>query len=345
MEFTVKQIAGLLGGEIEGNDNLKISQLSKIEEGKSGTISFLSNLKYEPYLYTTEASAVIVDKRFEPKKAFKTTLIRVENSYTAFTQLLQQYEQIIKGEKRGIEQPSYIGEGSTLGENLYLGAFAYIGLNCRIGKNVKIYPQAYIGDNVKIGDGTVVHPGVRIYNNTVIGENCTFFANAVIGSDGFGFAPQADGTYKTIPQLGNVVIEDNVSVGACSSIDCATIGSTIIRQGVKLDNLVQVGHNVEIGKNTVIAAQAGIAASTKIGENCVIGGQAGFNGHITVPNGTKVGGQAGITRTWTEEGLSLNGTPALEIKDSLRAAAIFRKLPLLEKRVQALEKHNKEDKQ
>jgi UDP-3-O-[3-hydroxymyristoyl] glucosamine N-acyltransferase len=345
MEFTVKQIAGLLGGEIEGDDNLKISQLSKIEEGKPGTISFLSNLKYEPYLYTTEASAVIVDKRFEPKKAFKTTLIRVENSYTAFTQLLQQYEQIIKGEKRGIEQPSYVGEGSTLGENLYLGAFAYIGLHCRIGKNVKIYPQAYVGDNVKIGDGTVVHPGVRIYNNTVIGENCTLFANAVIGSDGFGFAPQPDGTYKTIPQLGNVVIEDNVSIGAGTSIDCATMGSTIIRQGVKLDNLVQVGHNVEIGKNTVIAAQAGIAGSTKIGENCVIGGQAGFNGHITVPNGTKVGGQAGITRTWTEEGLSLNGTPALEIKDSLRAAAIFRKLPLLEKRVQALEKHNKEDKQ
>jgi UDP-3-O-[3-hydroxymyristoyl] glucosamine N-acyltransferase len=344
MEFTVKQIAGLLGGEIEGDESLKISQLSKIEEGKFGTISFLSNLKYEPYLYTTEASAVIVDKRFEPKKVFKTTLIRVENSYSAFTQLLQQYEQIIKGEKRGIEHPSYIGEGSTIGENLYLGAFAYVGKNCQIGRNVKIFPQAYIGDNVRIGDGTVIHSGVRIYNNTVIGQNCTFFANAVIGSDGFGFAPQSDGTYKTIPQLGNVIIEDSVSVGAGTTIDCATMGSTIIRQGVKLDNLVQVGHNVEIGKNTVIAAQAGIAGSTKIGENCVIGGQAGFNGHITVPNGTKVGGQAGVTRTWNEEGLSLNGTPALEIKDSLRSAAIFRKLPLLEKRVHELEKQNKEDK-
>lgn len=344
MEFTVKQIAGLLGGEIEGEENLKISQLSKIEEGISGSISFLSNPKYEPYLYTTEASAVIVDKSFEPKKAFKTTLIRVESSYTAFTQLLQQYERIIKGDKRGIEHPSYLGEGTELGENPYLGAFAYVGTNCKIGKNVKIYPHAYVGDNVKIGDGTVIHSGVRIYNNTIIGQNCTFFANAVIGSDGFGFAPLPDGTYKTIPQLGNVVIEDNVSIGAGATIDCATMGSTVIRQGVKLDNLVQVGHNVEIGKNTVIAAQAGIAGSTKIGENCVIGGQAGFNGHITVPKGTKVGGQAGVTRTWEEEGLSLNGTPAIELKDSLRSAAIFRKLPLLEKRVHELEKQNKEDK-
>ncbi len=345
MEFTVKQIAGLLGGEVEGDENLKISQLAKIEEGKSGTISFLSNLKYEPYLYTTEASAVIVDKHFEAKKKFNTTLIRVENSYTAFTQLLQQYEQIIKGNKKGIEQPSHLGEGTTTGEGLYLGAFAYVGSNGKIGKNVKIFPQAFIGDNVCIGDNTVIHPGVKIYNNTVIGKNCTFFANAVIGSDGFGFAPQPDGSYQTIPQLGNVIIEDNVSIGAGTTIDCATMGSTIIREGVKLDNLVQVGHNVEIGKHTVIAAQAGIAGSTKIGEKCIIGGQAGFNGHITVPNGTKVGGQAGITRTWEQEGLALNGTPAIEFKDSLRSAAIFRKLPQLDKRVQELEKKIKDDKQ
>ena len=345
MEFTVKQIAGLLGGEVEGDENLKISQLAKIEEGKSGTISFLSNLKYEHYMYTTEASAVIVDKHFEAKKKFNTTLIRVENSYTAFTQLLQQYEQIIKGNKKGIEQPSHLGEGTTMGEGLYLGAFAYVGSNGKIGKNVKIFPQAFIGDNVCIGDNTVIHSGVKIYNNTVIGKNCTFFANAVIGSDGFGFAPQPDGSYQTIPQLGNVIIEDNVSIGAGTTIDCATMGSTIIREGVKLDNLVQVGHNVEIGKHTVIAAQAGIAGSTKIGEKCVIGGQAGFNGHITVPNGTKVGGQAGITRTWEQEGLALNGTPAIEFKDSLRSAAIFRKLPQLDKRVQELEKKIKEDKQ
>ncbi|MEZ4902272.1 MAG: UDP-3-O-(3-hydroxymyristoyl)glucosamine N-acyltransferase [Spirosomataceae bacterium] len=344
MEFTIKQIARLLGGEIEGNENLIISQLSKIEEGKPGTISFLSNTKYEPYLYTTAATAVIVDRRFEPKKAIATTLIRVENAYTAFTQLLQQYEQFIKGQKQGIEHPSVLSEGTLVGENLYLGAFAYIGVNCKIGNNVKIYPQAYIGDNVQVGNNVTIHSGVKIYNNTVIGNDCTFFANAVIGSDGFGFAPQLDGSYQTIPQLGNVVIEDRVSIGAGSTIDCATMGSTIIRQGVKIDNLVQIAHNVEIGKNTVIAAQVGVAGSTKIGENCVIGGQAGFAGHINVPNGTKVGGQAGVTRTWQQEGLSLNGTPAIEVKDSLRSSAIFRKLPLLEKRVQALEKQNQEEK-
>lgn len=344
MEFTVKQIAGLLGGEIEGDENLKVNQLAKIEEGKAGAISFLSNLKYEPYLYTTEASAVIIDKRFEPRQAIKTTLIRVDNSYTAFTQLLQVYEQILKGNKQGIEQPSYLGENSKVGEGLYLGAFAYVGKNCTIGQNVKIYPQAYIGDNVQIGDNCVIHSGVKIYNNSIIGKNCVFFANAVIGSDGFGFAPQPDGSYKTIPQLGNVVIEDNVSIGAGATVDCATMGSTILRQGVKIDNLVQVGHNVEIGKHTVIAAQVGIAGSTKIGECCTIGGQAGFGGHIYVANKTKVGGQSGVNRTWEKEGLSLNGTPAIELQDSLRALAVFRKLPLLEKRVYELEKKNQEDK-
>jgi len=344
MEFTVKQIAGLLGGEVEGNETLKISQLSKIEEGKPGAISFLSNTKYEPFLYTTDASAVIVDRRFEPKKVVKTTLIRVENAYTAFTLLLQQYEQFIKKEKYGIEQPSYVGEGTSIGENFYLGAFACVGKNCRIGQNVKIYPQAYVGDNVQIGDNSVIHMGVKIYNNTVIGSHCIFFANAVIGSDGFGFAPQSDGSYQAIPQLGNVVIEDHVSVGAGTTIDCATMGSTIIRQGVKIDNLVQVAHNVEIGKNTVIAAQAGIAGSAKIGENCVIGGQAGFAGHINLPNRTKVGGQAGVSGKWRQAGLSLHGSPAMEIKDSLRSSAIFRRLPLLEKRVQALENLKQEEK-
>jgi len=278
-----------------------------------------------------------LDKDFEAKKAFKTTLIRVANSYTAFTQLLEHYEKLIKGSKIGIESPSHIGEGTQTGEGLYLGAFAYIGQGCKIGQNVKIYPQAYIGDNIQIGDNTTIHTGVKIYNQSIIGNNCTIFANAVIGSDGFGFAPQSDGSYKTIPQLGNVILEDHVSVGAGTTIDCATMGSTIIRQGVKLDNLVQVGHNVEIGKNTVIAAQAGIAGSTKIGENCVIGGQVGFAGHISVPDNTKIGGQSGVTRTWEKAGLSLNGTPAMEIKDSLRSAAIFKKLPQLEKRLRELE--------
>ncbi|MCU0341993.1 MAG: UDP-3-O-(3-hydroxymyristoyl)glucosamine N-acyltransferase [Spirosomaceae bacterium] len=337
MEFTVKQIAGLIGGEIEGSETLTISQLSKIEEGKPGTISFLSNPKYEPFLYTTEASAVIVDKSFEAKKSFQTTLIRVPNAYTAFTQLLEQYEKLVKASKSGIEQPSYIASSTTIGDHCYVGAFAYVSEHCIIGHNVKIYPHAYIGENVKIGDNTVIHSGVKIYHNSVIGANCTFFANVVIGSDGFGFAPQEDGTFKTIPQLGNVVVGDNVSVGAGTTIDRATMGSTLIQNGVKLDNLVQVGHNVEIGTNTVIAAQTGIAGSTKIGANCMVGGQVGFGGHISVPDNTKIGAQSGVNKTWEKSGLSLNGTPAIQMKDSLRSLAIFRKLPQLEKKISALE--------
>jgi UDP-3-O-[3-hydroxymyristoyl] glucosamine N-acyltransferase len=338
MEFTVKQIATLLSGQIEGDENLKVRQLAKIEEAQTGQISFLSNPKYEPYLYDTQATAVIVDKDFEPKKQFSTTLIRVENAYTAFTQLLEEYEKILKGHKQGIEQPSFVGSGTQLGQNIYLGAFAYVGSNTQIGQNVKIYPQAYVGDNVQIGDNTVIHPGVRIYNNTIIGKNCTIFANSVVGSDGFGFAPQPDGTYRTIPQLGNVIIEDNVSIGANVTIDCATMGSTILRQGVKLDNLIQVAHNVEIGKNTVMAAQSGIAGSTKVGENCVVGGQVAIIGHITVADRTQIGGQAGVNRTVKEPGQALNGTPAMDMKDSLRSLAIFRKLPELDKKLKELER-------
>lgn len=337
MEFTVKQIAALITGKVEGDESLIINQLGKIEEAQAGQISFLSNLKYEPHLYTTQASAVIVDKNFEAKKPFSTTLIRVENAYTAFTKLLEEYQKIVKGDKHGIEQPSFVGEGTQLGSNIYLGAFAYLGRNTLIGSNVKIYPQAYIGDNVQIGDNTTIHPGVRIYNNTIIGKDCTIFANSVIGSDGFGFAPQPDGSYRTIPQLGNVIIEDNVSIGSNVTIDCATMDSTIIRQGVKLDNLIQIAHNVEIGKNTVIAAQTGIAGSTKIGENCVIGGQAAITGHVTIADRTQIGGQAGVNRSVKEPGKALNGTPAMNMKDSLRALAIFRKLPELDKKLKELE--------
>jgi len=337
MEFTVKQIATLLSGKVEGNESLIINQLGKIEEASSKQISFLSNLKYEAYLYTTQASAVIVDKNFEAKKPFSTTLIRVENAYTAFTKLLEEYEKLIKSDKRGIEQPSFVGEGTQFGPNIYLGAFAYLGRNTLIGSNVKIYPQAYIGDNVQIDDNTTIHPGVRIYDNTVIGKNCTIFANSVIGSDGFGFAPQPDGSYRAIPQLGNVIVEDNVSIGSNVTIDCATMGSTIIRQGAKLDNLIQIAHNVEVGKNTVMAAQSGIAGSTKVGENCVVGGQAAITGHITVADRTQIGGQAGINRSVKEPGRALNGTPAIDMKDSLRALAIFRKLPELDKKLKELE--------
>ncbi|AQG82519.1 UDP-3-O-(3-hydroxymyristoyl)glucosamine N-acyltransferase [Spirosoma montaniterrae] len=338
MKFTVRQIATLLGGEVAGNDTLAITKLAKIEEGQPGDISFLSNLKYETHLYTTQASAVIVDRSFQPKKPVSSALIFVENSYSAFTQLLEEYYKLQSFARVGVEQPSYLGEGSQVGEQVYRGAFSYIGSNCQIGRNVKIYPHAYIGNGVRIGDNTIIFPGVRILDNCIIGQHCVIHPNAVIGSEGFGFAPQPDGSYKTIPQLGNVILEDNVNVGSNTTIDCATLGSTIIRQGAKLDNLIQIGHNVEIGKNTVIAAQTGISGSTKIGDNCVIAGQVGFAGHLTIANGTRVGAQSGVGKNVTEEGTSLNSSPAFGLKESMRSLAIFRKLPDLERRVSDLEK-------
>jgi len=337
MKFTVKQIADLLNGKVKGNESLIISQLAKIEEGNKGDISFLSNEKYEPFLYTTNATAVIVGQNFEPRKAYTTTLIHVENPYTAFTQLLEEYQKMLNASKRGIEQPSFIGEGTSIGENIYQGAFAYIGKNCKIGKNVKIYPQTYISDNVSIGDNTIIYAGVKIYPNCLIGNDCIVHSGAVVGSDGFGFAPQIDGTYRTIPQLGNVILEDNVSIGSNSTIDCATLGSTIIRKGAKIDNLVQIAHNVEIGENTVIAAQTGVAGSTKIGKNCVIGGQVGVNGHITIADGTKAGGKAGITKSVKKTGTSLNGNPAFDATEYLRSMAVLRKLPAIEKQVKVIE--------
>ncbi|RYC72069.1 UDP-3-O-(3-hydroxymyristoyl)glucosamine N-acyltransferase [Spirosoma sordidisoli] len=340
MEFTVKQIAMLLDGEVAGNESLAISKLAKIEEGQPGDISFLSNLKYEPHLYTTRASAVIVDRSFQPKRPVSSALIFVENSYSAFTRLLEEYHKQISFARMGVEEPSYLGEGSQIGDQIYRGAFSYIGRNCQIGKNVKIYPHTYVGNNVRIGDNTILQAGVRIMDNCVIGNFCVLHPNVVIGSEGFGFAPQADGSYKTIPQLGNVIIEDFVNIGASTTIDCATLGSTIIRQGVKLDNLIQIAHNVEIGRNTVIAAQTGIAGSTKIGENCVIAGQVGFAGHLTIANNTKVGAQSGVGKNITEEGTSLNGSHAFLLRDNMRSQAIFRRLPDLDRRVSELEKKN-----
>ena len=342
MQFTVKQIAHLINGEVRGEDSLTVNKLAKIEQGIPGDISFLANQKYEHFIYTTKASAVIVGKDFVPKKKVSASLIIVDNPYNSFTQLLEEYQKILNFSKKGVEQPVYTGQGSEIGEGVYQGAFSYIGDNTRIGKNVKIYPQAYIGDNVIIGDNTLIYAGVKIYNNTIIGNNCVFHAGAVIGSDGFGFAPQEDGTYRTIPQLGNVLIEDNVSVGANTTIDCATMGSTIIRRGVKIDNLVQIAHNVEIGKNTVIAAQTGIAGSAIIGENCVFGGQVGVVGHISVANGTKAGAQTGITRGIKKENTSVAGKPVSELNDYLRSVAVFRKLPQLEKQVRELEKRLEE---
>jgi UDP-3-O-[3-hydroxymyristoyl] glucosamine N-acyltransferase len=338
MKFTVSEIAQMLDGTVVGNDQITINSAAKIEEGLPGCISFLANSKYEPYIYSTQSSAVIVNKDFVPKKEVNTTLIYVENAYTAFTILLEEYQKRLAGSKTGVEQPSFIGENSQTGDDCYRGAFSYIGRNCTIGKEVKIYPHAYLGDNIEIGDYSVIHPGVRIYDNTIIGKNCTIFANTVIGSDGFGFAPQTDGTYKTIPQLGNVIIEDNVSIGSNSTIDCATMGSTIIRSGVKIDNLVQIAHNVEIGKNTVIAAQSGVSGSTTIGEQCIIAGQVGITGHITIANNTKIGAQSGLGKSIKKEGLSLSGSPARDLNEHLRSMALVRRLPELEERLKDLER-------
>ena len=342
MEFTVGQIAQLLNGKVVGDEAAVIRSAAKIEEGKPGCISFLANPKYESHLYETESSAVLVNQDFAPKREVPTTLIYVENAYSGFTKLLEEYQKFTQPTKRGVEQPAHLGEESTVGDDGYRGAFSYIGKKCVIGERVEIYPQAYIGDNVTIGDDTVIHPGVRVYANTVIGRHCVIFANSVIGSDGFGFAPQPDGTYKTIPQLGNVVIEDHVSIGSNTTIDCATMGSTIIRTGVKIDNLVQIAHNVEVGQHTVIAAQSGISGSSKIGENCVIAGQVGIAGHLTLAKNTKVGAQSGVGKNIKKEGLSLSGSPAYELSAHLRALALVRKFPEIEKRIQDLEKDKSE---
>jgi UDP-3-O-[3-hydroxymyristoyl] glucosamine N-acyltransferase len=338
MEFTVGQIAMLLAGDVVGDDTLVVKGLAKIEEGQPGDISFLSNLKYETYLYTTGSSAVIVDRTFEPKKPIAAALILVDNAYSAFTRLLEEYYKVISFSRLGVEEPSFLGAGSQTGEKIYRGAFSYIGQNCRIGQNVKIYPHAYVGNNVTIGDNTIIHTGARVLDNCVIGNHCVVHPNAVIGSEGFGFAPQPDGTYKTIPQLGNVILEDYVNIGSNTTIDCATLGSTIIRRGAKLDNLIQIGHNVEIGQNTVIAAQTGISGSTKIGDNCVIAGQVGFAGHLSIANGTKVGAQSGVGKNVTQEGLSINSSPAFDLKESMRSLAVFRRLPELDRRLSVLEK-------
>ncbi len=311
MEFSINQIAVMLGGEVKGDGNEKIKMLAKIQDAKKGQIAFLSNPKYEQYIYSTQATAVIVKKDFTARKEISATLILVDDPYISFTRLLEEYHKLISFQKIGIEQPSFIHENASVGKNIYRGAFSYIGSNARIGDNVKIYPHAYIGDNVLIGNNTIIHPGVKIYADTKIGNNCVIHSGVVIGSDGFGFAPQEDGSYKTIPQLGNVTIEDNVAIGGNTVIDCATLfgDSTVIRQGVKLDNLIQIAHNVEIGKNTVIAAQSGISGSTKIGENCMLAGQVGIAGHITIANNTRLGAQAGVSKSIKEEGATVYGVP------------------------------------
>jgi len=336
MKFTAQQIADILEGDVVGNPEEEVSKLSKIEEGEKGSLTFLSNPKYNPYLYTTNASIAIVNKSFIPEKEVTTTLIKVDNAYKSFSKLLEFYNEV-KNNKSGIEQPSFISESSKIGNNEYIGAFTYIGENVVIGDNVKIYPNCYIGDNTTIGDNCVLFAGVKVYSETQIGNNCKIHSSSTIGSDGFGFAPDENGEYKAIPQIGNVIIEDNVDIGSGSTIDRATLGSTIIRKGVKLDNQIQIAHNVEVGKNTVIAAQTGIAGSTKIGENCMIGGQVGIVGHLVIGNGVKIQAQSGITKN-LKDGDTVQGTPAFGYSDFNKSYVYFRNLPKIAATVNKLEK-------
>ena len=341
MNFTAKEIAAFLGGTIEGNPEAIINDVARIEEGRPGALSFLANPKYEKYLYDSQSSVVIVSHDFQPGKPVAATLVRVENAYEAFASLLQLYEEN-KPKKRGISKLAAIDDSAELGENIYIGEFAVIGENVVIEDHVMIYPQVYIGDNVKIKSNTILYPGVIIYHDCIIGSSCIFHSGAVIGGDGFGFAPDKENNYSKVPQLGNVVIEDDVEIGANTTVDRATMGSTILRRGVKLDNLIMVAHNVEIGKNTVIAAQTGISGSTKVGENCLMGGQVGLAGHIVIANGVKIGAQAGIGSSVKNEESVIMGSPAFNLSSFYKSYAVFRKLPELRKQVNDIENEVKE---
>lgn len=337
MKFTAAQIAGILEGEVVGNPDAEVFKLAKIEEGTEGSLTFLANPKYANFIYTTAATITIVNLDFIPENELTTTLIKVEDAYQSFSKLLQYYNQV-KLMKSGIEQPSVISENVIYGEQLYLGSFSYIGKNVTIGSNVKIYPNCFIGDNVTIGDNCIFFAGVKIYSETIIGSNCNFHSGCVIGSDGFGFAPNEDGTFNKVPQIGNVLIEDNVEIGANSTIDRATLGTTVIRKGVKLDNHIQVAHNVEIGENTVIAAQTGIAGSTKIGSNCMIGGQVGIAGHITIGNNVRVQAQSGIGKS-IADGETIQGSPAFNYGDYSKSYVHFRNLPKIVADIEELKKN------
>jgi UDP-3-O-[3-hydroxymyristoyl] glucosamine N-acyltransferase len=336
MVFRASQIAVLINGKVEGDPNTAIDSFGKIEEAKESQLSFLSNPKYEDYLYQTKASIIIINDSYELRQPVNATLIRVADAYTAFAILLSKYEEIITQQLSGIQQPSYISKTAGYGENIFIGAFTYLGENVKLGSNTKIFPNTYVGDNVIIGDNSIIYPGVKIYHDCILGSHVIIHAGTVIGSDGFGFAPQTDGSFKKIPQLGNVIIEDHVEIGANATIDRATLGSTIISSGSKLDNLIQVAHNVEIGGSTIIAAQAGISGSAKIGNNVMIGGQAGIVGHIQIGDGAKINAQSGVSKS-IEAGKAVTGSPAYDYTAALRSQAAIRKLPELEKRVKELE--------
>ncbi|TKG92404.1 UDP-3-O-(3-hydroxymyristoyl)glucosamine N-acyltransferase [Puteibacter caeruleilacunae] len=336
MEISAKNLAELLNGTVEGNDEVTVHDVSKIDQGKPGTLSFLANPQYTKYIYTTEAAIVLVSKDFKAEKDLSCTLIRVENPYHSLATLLDFYQQS-KPQKTGIEQPSYVSSSASYGENVYLGAFSYLGQNVKLGDNVKIYPHAYIGDNVEIKDNSIIYSGAKIYEACKVGANCIIHSGAVIGADGFGFAPDDNGDFKKIPQIGNVILKDNVEIGANTAIDRASMGSTIVGEGTKIDNLVQIAHNVELGTSNVIVSQVGIAGSTKIGDHNMFGGQVGISGHLKIGNQVQIGAQSGIMNN-IEDGSKIMGSPALEIKSFFRSNAIFRKLPDLYKEIGSLSK-------
>ena len=337
MQFPASQIALIVNGKVEGDANIAVFSFGKIEEAKEGQLTFFANSKYEEFLYRTKASIVIINEGYELKHPIKATIIRVQDAYTAFATLLSKYQEIMQQQLIGVQEPSYISKTASYGKNVFIGAFAYLGENVKLGNNTKIYPNAYIGDNVTIGDNSVIHPGVKIYNDCKVGNDVTIHAGTVIGSDGFGFVPQADGTVKKVPQIGNVVIEDNVEIGSNTTIDRATIGSTLIKSGAKLDNLIQIAHNVEVGNFTVIAAQVGVSGSTKIGKGVVIGGQAGLAGHINIADNVKINGQSGVNKSVKTPGIVITGTNAYEYTKAMRSMAIARNLPELDKKIKELE--------
>ena len=337
MEFTAKQIAEIISGKIEGNAEITVSSFGKLEEAIEGQLSFYANPKYEDFLYSSKASVIIINDSLQLEKPIDATLIRVADAYSSFAALLTEYSKLAKASLKGIQQPVYISSSATIGEEVYIGPFSYIGENVVIGNNVKIYPQVFLGNNVIIDDGSILYPGVKIHHDCVVGKNVAIHAGTIIGGDGFGFAPQADGSFKKVPQIGNVVIEDDVEVGANAAIDRATIGSTTIKAGAKLDNLIQVAHNVEIGRNTVIAAQSGISGSTKIGQNVMIGGQAGIVGHIKIADGTKINAQSGVGKSIKNPNTAVTGSPAFDYNHALRSQILSRNLPAMEKRIKELE--------
>jgi len=341
MKFTAEQIANVLNGSVEGNPQIEVNSLSKIEEGQPGSLSFLANPIYTPYIYSTLASIVIVNRTFNPEKQVKCTLIRVDDAYVAFSQLLEMYHQS-KQQKKGISKRASVAASATIGQNVYIGDFVVLGEHTVVGDGAKIYPNTVVGDACKIGNKTTLFAGVKVYDECIIGSECTLHAGVVVGSDGFGFAPQQDSDFKKVPQIGNVIIEDRVEIGANTTIDRATLGSTIIHRGVKLDNLIQVAHNVEIGENTVIAAHTGISGSTKIGKNCMIAGQVGFVGHIHIADGTKIAAQSGVTKTVKEKNSLLGGTPAFSIRNYQRSLAHFQRFDQIVKRINVLEKRLKD---